>query len=409
MLIANILNQTLYTFFNILYKTAPFWGPLLVGLIAWRAWVHYIRRLYIFNMKWSLLQVTIPREVSKSPQAMELFINSLYQTAGTATFYHKYWLGNVRNWFSLELVSIEGKIYFFIRTPKFFKNLIESQVYAQYPQAEIFEADDYTDALADEMKKTEWTMWGCEFILTKPDPYPIKTYVDYGLDRSVGLEEEQKIDPITPVLEYMGAIGPGEQIWLQVLVRATLDEKKWMTEAKDEIQKVIKDALFKPEEGTPSSIHLSPGQQEIVKSLERSISKLGFDVGVRGIYLSKKEIFNPANIAGLTGTFRQYNSLNLNGFRPYNVTGFDYPWQDPTGKRANALKQELFDAYRERSLFYMPHKYKFVAMKRLERKHFVLNSEELATIYHFPGRVAETPTFKRIEAKKSEPPVNLPV
>ena len=40
---------------------------------------------------------------------------------------------------------------------------------------------------------------------------------------------------------------------------------------------------------------------------------------------------------------------------------------------------------------------------------FTLNAEELATIYHFPGRVSTTPTFKRIESKKSDPPVDLPV
>jgi hypothetical protein len=44
-----------------------------------------------------------------------------------------------------------------------------------------------------------------------------------------------------------------------------------------------------------------------------------------------------------------------------------------------------------------------------QRTPFVLNTEELATIYHFPGRVAETPTFGRIEAKKGEPPSNLPI
>jgi hypothetical protein len=61
----------------------------------------------------------------------------------------------------------------------------------------------------------------------------------------------------------------------------------------------------------------------------------------------------------------------------------------------------MVEAYRSRSYFYMNW---FSG-----RLPFVLNTEELATIFHFPGRVAETPTFGRIEARKSEAPPNLPI
>ena len=67
--------------------------------------------------------------------------------------------------------------------------------------------------------------------------------------------------------------------------------------------------------------------------------------------------------------------------------------------KINKQKKKIFDAYVRRSYFYAPYK----------AKPFVLNSEELATIYHFPGGVAETPTFTRIESRKGEPPANLPV
>jgi len=106
---------------------------------------------------------------------------------------------------------------------------------------------------------------------------------------------------------------------------------------------------------------------------------------------------------------KQYNSNDLNGFKPSLYTDIDYPWQKymnigknayfyPGGTRIEHLKWKLFDAYRRRGWFFPPY----------EREPFVLNTEELATLYHFPGRVAETPTFGRIESKKSEPPVNLP-
>jgi hypothetical protein len=81
------------------------------------------------------------------------------------------------------------------------------------------------------------------------------------------------------------------------------------------------------------------------------------------------------------------------------MTAFDYPWQDPSKTKAVGLKREMLDAYAQRSWFYPPY----------VRPHFVLTSEELATIFHFPGRVSETPSLGRIESNKSEPPTNLPI
>jgi len=64
-----------------------------------------------------------------------------------------------------------------------------------------------------------------------------------------------------------------------------------------------------------------------------------------------------------------------------------------------AKKKNIFDLYRKRSFFYPPH----------SRTPMVFCSEEIATMYHFPGGVSETPSFGRVESKKSGPPVNLPV
>ena len=95
-------------------------------------------------------------------------------------------------------------------------------------------------------------MWGCEFKLTKADPYPIKTYVDYRLHEGGLLEnpKEHKIDPITPTLEYMGSIGDGEQVWLQILIRVNRKEKKktgsffkkmdWKGEGEELVDKLLK-------------------------------------------------------------------------------------------------------------------------------------------------------------------------
>ena len=127
--------------------------------------------------------------------------------------------------------------------------------------------------------------------------------------------------------------------------------------------------------------------------------KIGFDCGMRAIYLAKKGSYDAARVVGLISSVRQYGSLHLNGFNTVNRTTLDYFWQDFRGIRMERMKRRMFDAYRRRSWFYPPHK----------RRPFVLNAEELATIYHFPGQVAATPTLQKIESKKGEPPFDLPV
>ena len=40
---------------------------------------------------------------------------------------------------------------------------------------------------------------------------------------------------------------------------------------------------------------------------------------------------------------------------------------------------------------------------------FVLNTEELATIFHFPGQIIKVPGLERVESKEASPPTNLPI
>ena len=390
------------TFVPFLKALVPLIAALFLASLAWQAWISYINRVFTHSMKWVLLEVRIPKEVFKSPLAMELvLINAFHQTGGTGTWYNRWWEGKIRQWFSLEIISLEGNIFFLMRIPANYRNLVESQVYSQYPQAEINEIPDYTEQFPAYVKDGEFEMWGCEFKLTKPDPFPIKTYVDYGLDRASALEEEQKIDPITPTMEFLGSLKQGNYVWMQIMIRAATDrfpkmgtlfgKQSFMDEAKALIKKMKKDYGG---EGNKMTM----AEQNMISSVDRGMAKLPFDCGIRAIYLAKKGTFDPMNITGMTGTFRQYSAPNSNGFGLSFKTGFDYPWQDYGKSRSVRLKKKLLRWYRQRAYFYSP----------LNRKPFILNSEELATIYHFPGKVLETPTFERILSKKAEPPTNLP-
>ena len=375
--------------------------PAILGYYFWKTWVKYVRLKFHLKQEYILLEFKLPKEITKSPVAMEVFMNSLSQTSGEATWFDRYWGGGMRAWFSLELVSIEGQVKFFIWTRNTMKKTIENHLYSQYPNVEIAEVDDYTEGV--EFDPEERNLWGCYFVKVKDSFFPIKTYVDYGLDRDP--KEEFKIDPLTPVLEYLGSIGPGEQIWIQILIRAHKAELPkpgtwfgkvdWKHFAKEEIKKMMK----RDKGAGETSDKLTKGERSVIEAIEDNISKVAFDTGIRALYIADKEHYNKSNQAGIPGSMRQYGSTNLNAFRPDKTTSFDFPWQDFMDYRLNNKKRQLINLYKKRGFF----------RPLYSKTHFILSAEELATIYHFPGQVSRTPTVSRINSKKADAPSNLPV
>ena len=133
--------------------------------VAFKLWMHYIQQDFITGIDYVLLEVIPPRDVLRSPQAMELFFtNALYHFSNKGGL-EWFWQGAVWFWYSLEIVSIEGQVHFYIRTPTRLKDLIETQIYAQYPQAQIKVAEDYTLAVDEITPESDWRGWGCEFKL----------------------------------------------------------------------------------------------------------------------------------------------------------------------------------------------------------------------------------------------------
>lgn len=393
------------TFFilGFLMEYSLYWLPFLFGFLFWHLWYDYVRLENMAGTKWILLGLRLPNNILKTPLSMELVLSAMHQ-ASEGNWYERWWQGKHRPWFSLELVSNGGDVRFYIRTPDKFKNFIEAQIYSQFPGIEIFEAEDYTHEVPDYVKGGEWEMWGTEFALTKPDPYPIKTYVDYKLDQQIKKEEElsTRTDPLMPTIEFLGALGKNERLWVQILIQAThkrfRDPKSWfgVRDWKGEAKEIIGKMQKKGEDEK-----LSKSESEAISAIEREISKFGFDCGIRVLYLGRDGAFSPLNIAGCVGMFKHYNSESLNGFKPRDATGVDYPWEEILWNKdiVPRMKRRILKAYRMRGYFYPPFK----------KKPFILNTEELATIYHFPGGLLATPGFETISSRKSEPPANLPI
>lgn len=384
-------------------------APVMLGIFFFQSFTTYKRNKFITEKVENaiLLELTPPREILKSPLAMELFLTSLYQTSGETTFIDTMFKGKTRPWFSLEITSFGGEIKFYLWTFDFWKPIVTSFIYAQYPEINIKEVSDYSKKFHFDPKVNE--IFGTQFLLSKPDIYPVKSYNDYNLGDDP--KEEFKVDPTTPFFEYLSTVGPGEEIWLQIILRSHKKERPepgkwfgkvdWQHSAKEEIKKLKQKDIQVAGEIKITGASLSKGEKDVIDAIERNVAKLAFDTVIRGIYTAPKEKFNPINIVGLLGSFRQYNTSNLNSFTVdgNHITTFDYPWQDFRDFRANKRKEHILHYYQGRSAYHAPQK----------SHYFTLNTESVATIYHFPSKTAGTPSINRVEAKKAEPPTNLPI
>ncbi len=395
--------------------TWPIWLPLFLISLFLSTWFSYKRREWIREQGSVLLEIKLPRIIDKTPAAMEMVLEGMWEdVVGTLT--DVFIEGRVRDFFSLEIVSIGGEVKFFIWALSKWKNIIESRIYAQYPGAEVFEAEDYALKMVYDPEKVK--VFGITTKLVKPDAYPIKTYIDYELDKG-NKEQEEIVDPIVPVLEYLGTLKPGELAGIQILIQGHRKEglqdvrlfarPDWQEGIKKEIKKIIDEESFtksnKSKDKSQSPLlltFLTKTQDDTIKAIERNAGKLAFNSMVRVAYIAPIDIFDKTRGVGIIGSMRQFGSKNLNGIRPNVFMSTEYPWADFNKIKEKRLKRTHIDAYKRRSFFDVPY-------KNLNGRPYVLTVEELATIFHFPGAVATTPTLTRVPSKKAQAPANLPV
>ncbi len=399
---------------------APLWVPLLLTRFTFDQWVRARRAEFIASQETVLLELRMPRDTKKTPLAMETVLANLHITSGESTSYAKYWQGKVRTWFSLEVVSIGGRVRFYIWTRAGLRRGVEAAFYAQYPNMEIVEAEDYS--LLFDPAAHENSMFATEWVTTKPDPYPIKTYVDYKLD-TPGAEPDEIVDPLAQMLELLGSVGPQEQLWLQMVIRATKNEKlegkrtkdgkpyTWKDEAEDLITKLRKETATPGTYRDPitGTVHETPGfpnptkgQSDAMAAIERNIGKPGFDVGMRAIYTAPKEEYHGAMIPFMLGTMlKPFSTDNYNNFRPagtFDTMFNDYPWEDPGGHHREHLHHQAVEYYRRRAFYHDPYIGPWM----------VMSTEELATLFHVPSAAIEMPNLPRIQSTTSGAPANLP-
>ena len=359
------------------------WLPIVL-VLAYLTMRNYRRIDAVKAIESVLLVLEIPKANDKSELAAEQLFASLHGILRDKN--ELKYTGGVQEHLSFEIASVNGQIRFYVWVPKTLQSFVEGQIYSQYPSVQIHAAEE--DYVAHERQHS--VVYTSEIALSASEFLPIKTFQSFEVDPLAG---------ITGTLAKLESTG--EELWVQVLVRPLPDE--WH-KASDSWIKSVKNgnpfaflsgggfsfkwvggligALSKPPEqgisGGSAPKELSERDKTRISEAEKKATKLGYQVKIRLAYLGESPTNAKLRMQAIVGTFKQYNSTNLNGFRMTNTS----------------FKKEDLAHYKAR-LF-------------IDRG-FILNIEELASVFHLPHTNVETPNIVWASTKTAEPPAKLPI
>ena len=282
---------------------------------------------------------------------------------------------------SFEIAAIGQRIRFYVWTPEPLQAFVEGQIYAQYPAAQISTLeDDYTTRPLNQP-----VLYSTELVLTDNETLPIKTFPSF------------EVDPLAAITATLAKLNqPNEEMWVQVIVRPISDD--WHKRSAKMVRRIKSGggafttstvglsyfgqalgAMIKPPEPGGSKTTYEPSERDKTRitAIEEKSRKLGYQVKVRILYAGNDEATAKNRMQAMVGTFKQFNTTNLNGFQS------KYPSFD-------RMRVQLFSE------------------RTFTDKGYILNIEELASLYHLPHTSVETPNIVWATTKTAEPPSSLP-
>jgi hypothetical protein len=330
----------------------------------------------------TLLMLEVPRTNDKKELAAEQMLAALH---GMLRPKKELKLsGTLQEHISLEIVAIGQRIRFYIWTPKHLQAFVEGQIYAQYPTVHIYEQEhDYADR---QLRQT--VIHSAELTLVDNETLPIKSFPSF------------EVDPLAAITATLAKLDKeDEEMWIQIMARPIPDD--WHRRAAKAISRIRSQqgllsggsgelvsyaaqafaALARPPvpgEGGKTETEISERDKSRIAAIEQKSTKLGYQVKVRFLYAGHDQHTARLRMQALVGAFKQFNTTNLNGFN-VNAANFD----------------------RDKQLEYQT--------RFFIDSGYILNIEELASLFHLPHTTVETPNIVWATVKTAEPPANVPV
>ena len=288
---------------------------------------------------------------------------------------------------SFEIIAAEGLIKYYAVVPAVIVETVKQAVISAYPSARLEEIEP--DSIFSEDVTTDQVAGG-EMTLKKGFVYPISTYEDSQRDASLG------------ILNAMSVTKAGEGIAVQILLRPTdggwtKKSEEWVQNIKsgkkvaeagkkaaNEIVLLVKDfvqAFWRPPDAHEKyeKDPLTNLQQEEIAAIENKTKHPGFETLIRVVASSKSKDRSEAMLGGVVAAFAQFDSQNFNGFQ-YDML-----------KDARRLTVDyIFRLFPQSA------------------DNTILNSVELASIFHLPAQNAiPTSQVERQATKQVDGPAKL--
>lgn len=394
-----------------LFVLSPIWLPYMTFHIFFSKWMEMVGKKFHLNSGRTIFEIKLPPDVFKSPEAMEFVFTQIYNAASPDNLMETYIDGKQPLPYTFELVSRGGDVHFYATVPNKNINGFTDNMYAQYPGVELIKQTvDYTAELPNDLKG--WSFMSFHFNKKEDEIYPIKTYIDFGMDKLP--KEEEKVDPMTPMLEMLAGIKPQQQLWIQFICFAHRKQSfklgqlhahgTWDGDVKKKINELMgrddKKKIKKGEEEKEGMVRLTTGERDLVDAMERNMGKSAYEFACRVVYISSKEFdYDGGLYSRMIRSIAQTDIKGRNGLGMKWRTDFNYNFiSDPFNKIRPALKKQELKEYKMRKLYGKGGGMEFK----------IMTAEEMATIFHLPGKVALTPTLNRVPSTRGEAPSNLP-
>lgn len=376
---------------------------------------------------YSLLEMIPPKENLRPFISMEHILSNIWSVysslEGAKNLKKKWWVGRRLYFVTFEIVSHGPNPRFFIRCNEDHRDSIRVAFYSQYPTMEFREIkenspENYTKTMDWNGPDGKWNFYGMDEVLGNNDMYPIKTYTQFFETKPENIKDEKRVDPINTLLEGLKALREDEQIWLQLRITpVSPNDSDFLKRGKKLINKlafrqekkgksILKDVLFEKnkdskddKEFIPPEMKLTNREREIIQAVEEKIGKSVFQTNIRCLYFGRNKDFRSGRKSLAEEYFHSFAAPDLNFFKKFSKTKTKV-WHFFVKRRFYMRKRKIFRQYvlRETPLF--PRK----------GGTFILNTEEVATIFHPPVETGSSSHLvQSVQAKKGEAPGDLPV